>query len=158
MSNDDSPERAFNVFCKKVNVFGVMIYATTNVTDQDLLHTANILAQYLDNDEDDSFDNQLVLDKMIENHSSMVLFGSENSKNQRAFNSARAIEDEYKLQDLYGSEIHPNWNYDSPFDATYEEVLHLITNSGYSQVYPSVFGEEEGSEIALAMDITGWSF
>jgi len=154
VSNDDSPERAFNVFCKKVNVFGVMIYATTNVTDQDLLHAANVMAQYLDNDEDSIIDNQLVLDKMVENQSSMVLFGTENSKNQRAaFNSARNIEDQYKLQDLYGSEIHPNWNYDSPFDATYEEVLHLITHSGYSQVYPLVFGEQQGSAIANAMDI-----
>jgi len=154
VNNDDSPERAFNVFCKKVNVFGVIIYATPNVTDQDLLHAANVMAQYLDNNEDGIIDNQLVLDKMIENQSSMVLFGTENSKDQRAaFNSARNIEDQYKLQDLYGIEIHPNWNYDSPFDATYEEVLHLITHSGYSQVYPAVFGEEQGSEIANAMDI-----
>lgn len=142
------------MFCKKVNVFGVILYATPNVTDQDLLYAANVMAQYLDNNEDGIIDNQLVLDKMIENQSSMVLFGTENSKNQRpAFNSARNIEDQYKLQDLYGNEIHPNWNYDSPFDATYEEVLHLITHSGYSQVYPAVFGEEQGSEIANAMDI-----
>jgi len=154
VSNDDSPERAFNVFCKKVNVFGVTLYATSTVSDQDLLHAANIMAQYLDNDEDSIIDNPLVLDKMIENQSSMVLFGTENSKDQRAaFNSARNIEDQYKLQDLYGSEIHPNWNYDAPFDATFEEVLHLITHSGYSQVYPSVFGEQQGSEIANAMDL-----
>ena len=154
VSNDDSPERAFNVFCKKVNVFGVMLYATSTVSDQDLLHAANVMAQYLDNDEDTIIDNPLVLDKMIENQSSMVLFGTENSKDQRAaFNSARNIEDKYKFQDLYGSEIHPNWNYDAPFDATFEEVLHLITHSGYSQVYPSVFGEQQGSEIANAMDL-----
>ena len=154
VSNDDSPERAFNVFCKKVNVFGVMLYATSTVSDQDLLRAANVMAQYLDNDEDSIIDNPLVLDKMIENQSSMVLFGTENSKDQRAaFNSARNIEDQYKLQDLYGSEIHPNWNYDSPFDATFEEVLHLITHSGYSQIYPSVFGEQQGSEIANAMDL-----
>lgn len=154
INNEDSPERAFNVFCKKVNVFGVMIYATENVLDQDLLHAANIMAQYLDNNEDSIVDNKLVLNKMVENQSSMVLFGTENSKNQRAvFNSARKIEDQYKLQDLYGSEIHPNWNYNSPFDATYEEVLHLITHSGYTEVYPSVFGEHQGSLIANAMDI-----
>ena len=154
VNNDDSPERAFNVFCKKVNVFGIMLYAASTISDQDLLHAANVMAQYLDNDEDSIIDNPLVLNKMIENQSSMVLFGTENSKDQRAaFNSARNIEDQYKLQDLYGSEIHPNWNYDAPFDATFEEVLHLITHSGYSQVYPSVFGEQQGSEIANAMDL-----
>lgn len=131
-----------------------MLYATSTVSDQDLLRAANVMAQYLDNDEDSIIDNPLVLNKMIENQSSMVLFGTENSKDQRAaFNSARNIEDQYKLQDLYGSEIHPNWNYDAPFDATFEEVLHLITHSGYSQVYPSIFGEQQGSEIANSMDL-----
>lgn len=154
VNNDDSPERGFNVFCKKVNVFGIMIYATSTVSDQDLLRAANVMAQYLDNDEDSIIDNPQVLDKMLENQSSMVLFDTENSKDQRAlFKRGRSIEEQYKLQDLYGSEIHPNWNYDSPFDATFEEVLHLITHSGYSQVYPSVFGEYQSSEIANAMDL-----
>ena len=40
-----------------------------------------------------------------------------------------------------------------PFDATLEEVLHLVTVKGYSLVYPNVFGEVQGSEIANAMDI-----
>ena len=154
INNDDSPERAFNVFCKKVNVFGVMIYATENVVDKDLLHAANVMAQYLDNNEDSIIDNQLVVDEMVKNQATMVLFGTENSKNQRAaLNSASKIEDQYDFQDLYGSEIHPNWNYDSPFNATYEEILHIITHSGYSKVYPNIFGEQKGSQLANCMDL-----
>ena len=153
INNDDSPERPFNDFCKKVNVFGVNIYATENVSDIDLLHTANIMAQYLDNNEDSIVDNPLVLDKMLENQSAMVLFGKENSSNKRVFlRSGSKLEGEYVFQDLYGSEIYPDWNFNSPFDATLEEVLHLITHSGFSQVYPSVFGEQKGSKIAKAMD------
>ena len=153
INNDDSPKRAFNVFCKKVDVFGVYIYATENVPDNDLLHTANIMAQYLDNDEDSIVDNALVLDKMIENQSSMVLFGKESSNKKKTFlRSANSLEGSHIFQDLYGDEIHPEWNHNSPFDATLEEVLHLITHSGFSKVYPSVFGEEKGSEISNAMD------
>ncbi|MBK21005.1 MAG: hypothetical protein CMP63_01625, partial [Flavobacteriales bacterium] len=93
INNDDSPERAFNVFCKKVDVFGVYIYATENVPDNDLLHTANIMAQYLDNDEDSIVDNALVLDKMIENQSAMVLFGKESSNKKKIFlRSANSLE------------------------------------------------------------------
>ena len=153
VNNDDAPERSFNVFCKKVDVFGVYIYATENVSDMDLLHTANIMAQYLDNDEDSIVDNPLVLDKMLENQSVMVLFGKENSSKKRIFlRSENTLEGSYVFQDLYGSEIYPDWNLNSPFDATLEEVLHLITHSGFSKVYPSVFGEEKGSEISNAMD------
>ena len=106
VNNDDSPDRPFNVFCKKVDVFGVYIYATENVSDLDLLHTANIMAQYLDNDEDSIVDNPLVLDKMVENQSVMVLFGKENSSKKKAFlRSENELEGSYVFQDLYGDEI-----------------------------------------------------
>lgn len=154
LNNDDSPDRAFNIFCKKVSVFGLMIYATDKVEDTLLLHAANVMAQYLDNNEDEVVDNPLVLEMMLENRSSMVLFERENSnKLKRFFRSAESIENQYKLQDLYGQEIYPSWSHNSPFDATYEEVLHLITHSGYAKVYPSIFGEHQGSEIANAMDL-----
>ena len=153
VNNDDSPERPFNIFCKKVDVFGICIYATENVSDADLLHASNIMAQYLDNNEDSIVDNPLVLEKMLENQSVMVLFGSEKSSKKRVFlRSANKLEGAYVFQDLYGDEIHPSWNRNSPFDATLEEVLHLITHTGFSKVYPSVFGEQKGSEIANAMD------
>ena len=38
------------------------------------------------------------------------------------------------------------------FDASLEEVLHLITHEGYAKVYPKIFGESKGSEVAKAMD------
>ena len=153
INNDNSPKRPFNVFCKKVDVFGVNIYATENVSDFDLLHTANIMAQYLDNNEDSIVDNPMVLNKMLENQSTMVLFESEKSSKRSAFfNGEDELDGAYVFQDLYGNEIHPSWNYNAPFDATLEEVLHLITHSGFSKVYPTVFGEKKGSLISNAMD------
>ena len=41
---------------RKVDVFGLYIYAYPEVNDLKLLHTANIMAQYLDNDEDGNVD------------------------------------------------------------------------------------------------------
>lgn len=153
VGNSDSPNRAFNVFCKKVNVFGVMIYATSNVFDAELLHCANVMAQYLDNDEDGFVDNQLVLDKMLEYKSCMVLFGKKkSSKKRRYLRTEGDYYDHAVGQELFGEETQPGWNKTSPFDATLEEVLHLVTSTGYSKAYPSIFGERQGTAIADAMD------
>jgi len=152
VDNSDSPDRAFNIFCKKVNVFGVVVYATPGVLDVELLHCANILAQYLDNDEDGTVDNQLVLDKMVENMACMTMFAKERSVQQRRFSNS-LNDANFIAQDLYGTETFPGWNLTSPFDATLEEVLHLVTHAGYSKVYPAVFGEQQGTEIANAMDL-----
>jgi hypothetical protein len=56
-----------------VVVFGIDIYAVSSVEDTKLLHAANVMAQYLDNDEDGTVDDQLVLDKMLENKVFMVM-------------------------------------------------------------------------------------
>ena len=67
-----------------------------------------------------------------------------------------SIPDGTEVQDLFGFETHPDFHpetdYD-PFDATLEEVLHLVTHVGYARAYSTVFGEEVGTSIANAMDI-----
>ena len=153
-SNADSPARAFNVFCKKVDVFGVVVYGISDLLDEDLLHAANVLAQYLDNDEDGVVDDSLVLENMIAKNACLIMFDKENSPlKKRFFNSLGGDFDEAIGQELFGDETYPNWSFTSPFDATLEEVLHLVTQNGYSKAYPSVFGEHQGSRIAYAMDL-----
>lgn len=39
------------------------------------------------------------------------------------------------------------------FDASLEEVWHLITHTGYSTLYPNIFGESVGCSLANAMDV-----
>ncbi|MFD0964664.1 hypothetical protein [Pseudofulvibacter geojedonensis] len=143
-----SSDTNFPGFTKKVVVFGIPIYAVTAVDNNRLLHAANIMAQYLDNNEDGTIDNQLVLDKMIENNAYMVMWKNENDLNINPPNNALG-------QDLGNDETIPVWHtngHTGQFDAALEEVWHIITHAGYSKAYPSIFGEQQGSSLSNAMD------
>ena len=54
---------------------------------------------------------------------------------------------------LWASDVVPDGRDRGCFDATLEEVLHLISDVGYGNAYPATFGERVGSELADAMDI-----
>ena len=146
VANSDT---GFSNFNRKVVVFGIDIYAVATVEDTKLLHAANVMAQYLDNDEDGTVDNQLVLNKMLENKAFLVMWKSENDLDIDPPSDRLG-------QDLGNDETHPafvtNGN-TGPFDATLEEVLHIINNAGHSYAYPDAFGQNAGSELANAMDI-----
>ena len=45
-------DQGFSTTNRKVSVFGIDIYAVPEVNDSKLLHAANVLAHYLDNNED----------------------------------------------------------------------------------------------------------
>jgi hypothetical protein len=147
---EEKPNIFHKTFCKYVNVYGVEIYASKKVNNGKVFHVANVLAQYIDNDEDGIPDNQAVLDKLIANQAFMCLWEKEKESGKNKF--FRNIPDGMNGQDLYGEEINI-YSTVSEFDATLEEVLHLVTHVGYSQVYPSAFGEYAGTDISNAMDI-----
>lgn len=142
-------EGVLNSFTKKVEVFGIKIFAVQAVEDAKLLHAANIMAQYLDNDEDGSPDNQAVVDKMVENKAFMVMWKKQNDLNIDP-------PEGWEGQDLGNDETHPEFvanGKTGTFDAALEEVLHIITHAGYAEVYPEIFGEKVGTTLANAMDI-----
>ena len=59
-------------------------------------------------------------------------------------------------QDLGADETLPEWHIngqEGQFDATLEEVWHVITHSGYAKAYPDIFGENYGTALTDAMDI-----
>jgi len=133
---------------RKVVVFGIDIYAAAQVEDAKLLHAANVMAQYLDNDEDGTPDNQAVVDRMVAEKAFLTMWKSEDDLT--APPSGR------QGQDLGNDETNPTYvtsGLSGRFDASLEEVLHIITAAGYSKVYPDVFGETTGSQIADAMDL-----
>ena len=139
-------------FTKYVNVFGVNVFASESVSDSKLQHAANVLAQYLDNDKDGIADNRKVVDALVANNSWLYMFADEdeeensnlseeNEENDDLFDSSCSL-------NLFAEETNPS----DEFDASLEEVLHLITQCGYANAYPDVFGEEPGTEIANIMD------
>ena len=142
-------------FQKHAEVFGLNIFATEAVSDEDVLHAAAVLAQYLDNDEDGLADDPAVLAALQGapgGPASMVMFATEwEIESSGIFDSnlgSRA------LQDLYATETHPRGSSASTgFDATLEEVLHLVTHHGWAAAYPEDFGEQPGSTLSDAMDV-----
>ena len=137
------------VFAKQTSVFSIPIFATSSTSDNAIKHAANIMAEYLDNNEDGAPDNQAVVDRMIENQSALMIAATD-SEMESLYD---LLPESDALQDLYESEIHPNGASQGRFDASLEEVLHLITHTGFASVYPQTFGESSGSVIADAMDI-----
>jgi len=135
---------------KKVTVFGIPIYAVAAVENTKLLHAANLMAQYLDNNEDGTIDNQTVVDAMIANNAFMFMWKSESDQNTVSMpNNATG-------QDLGNDETIPAWHtngHTGQFDAALEEVWHIITHAGYASAYPAVFGEGAGTSLSNAMDI-----
>ena len=134
----------FTATNRKVEVFGVPIYAYATVEDVKLLHAANIMAQYLDNNEDGLVDNSTLLSALISNNAALYMW-----KQERQAGSINA-------QDLGADESIPDWHtngHTGRFDAALEEIWHVITHSGFANAYPTALSEEAGTSLTNAMDI-----
>jgi hypothetical protein len=116
-----------------------------------------VLAQYLDNNADGIPDNAAVVEVLSNSNASIFMAATEDdmeSVEERLPESIHRMLDSGQLRvlHLYGEETNPP-KATGEFDASLEEVLHLITEVGYAQTYPGVFAEERGSTIAKYMDI-----
>lgn len=131
-------------FTKQVEVFGLHIYATNTTGDDKLLHAANILAEYIDNDEDGLPDNPKIMKALIEGKGAIVMM-----KSQRE----RPAGPHPRGQGLYDEETIPNGRAQGRFDASLEEILHMVTDVGWAGAYPEVFNRVPGTQITKALDI-----
>lgn len=138
-----------DVLSKQTSVFGITILGTQSTSNSKMLHAANVMAEYLDNDENGVADNQAIVDQMVSAKATLIIAASE-SKIETLFD---VLPDGRAYQDLYTSEMFPNGAKNGNFDGTLEEVLHLITHTGYAREYPAVFGEKLGTSISSAMDL-----
>ena len=148
--NNDADTDLATQFSKTVSIFGIKIMATESTGEAKVIHAAKVLAQYLDNDEDGKVDNQAVVDKLTSVNATLVMFKDENEADNFDYDGP----DLDHAQGLFDDETIPSFNKNSTnsrFDASLEEVLHLITHEGYSEVYPDL-AEKKGSKIANAMD------
>jgi len=133
---------------KFATAFGVPVYASAEVPDAKVLHAATVIAEYLDNDEDGVVDDPAVVKSLVENNAALVMF-----------ETAEALETSGILESSWADQI---WGQDlaadetaipGRFDATLEEVLHLINTAGHAQVYPDFLGMERRSALTEAMDV-----
>jgi hypothetical protein len=141
-------ETKASIFTKQIDVFGVHVYATATVADEKMLHAANMLAEYLDNDEDGIPDNQLVVDALVKHKTSLIMAKDEDEM----FSLDRSTLLPGETQGLWDEETIPGGAERGVFDAALEEIIHPITYVGYSNAYPEVFGTKPGSEVARIMD------
>ncbi len=141
---------------KHVQVFGLFIQATDRVPDAKLLHAASITADFLDNDRNGKPDNPTVNDELW-NERAAIVMGYDERELERLHDRYGELFNNYTLQGLFATETLPSAGPHNPkspeFDASIEEILHIITSVGYAGVYPKVFGERRGTELANAMDI-----
>ncbi len=138
-----------------IQVFGVHVVASPQVSKAKFVHMASVLAQYLDNDEDGSPDDPLVVQQMVNQKppAMMILFKDEREERQIT-SKYSAFLDKFWWQNLFNDECFPGGsNPQNGFDATLEEVLHLVSDTGWARAYPQTFGPAIGTELANAMDI-----
>lgn len=143
-------------FSQQYEVFGVPLIATKKTPDKSVKHALAVLRGYLDNDRDGKPDNPAVVDALIINNGAMVL-GKHEDDLEDAFDELIEIMEEQDfdvdtiephLISLMANEINPS----NGFDASLEEILHLITHVGYANAYPEAWGLHAGSQLAKAMD------
>jgi len=135
-------------FDRFLTAFGVYVLVAEQVSEQDALHATHVLAQYLDNDENGEPDEPLVVEEMVKANSALILFETQRDLQRSRIFFGPALND-LNAQDLYGREILPP----DSFDATLEEVLHLVTHVGYSKAFPADYDEDGPSTLTNAMDI-----
>lgn len=138
-------------FSKHLDIWGTKIIATPGTPDEKVIHAANILAEYLDNDENGIPDDNFVISALANNKSMITMAATELDfeKILDKIDPFEIFDKGFTVQDLYGDETAPEYN----FDASLEEVHHLILNYGWGEVYPDQLRQEEGSAIADAMDL-----
>ena len=149
-SNPGGRHAPFWMLGKYVDVLDLSIYATETTPDGKVRHAANVLAQYLDNDADGRPDNPRVHRELVSRSAALVMFATEGEA--RSHGIWGRLPDGVAVQDLYGEETRPGGAADGVFDASLEEILHLITQHGYAHAYTDVFGERPDTRVADAMD------
>jgi len=138
--------RVTTAFETSIPVFGVHVLAVKGFDAARHRHVAAVLAEYLDNDEDGKADNPQVVEAMASRSMAMVLFKSERDMDRIDRSGMEAYDFRY-LQGQFQSETLPK----DEFDATLEEVLHLVT-MGYAETYPRIFGTLPGTALSECLD------
>ena len=144
-------------FPSKIEVYGVKIIGTKATPPKDIKKAAKILKQWLDNNGDDKPDNSLVVDELVKNNAILAMGKTENDLESSFDNLIDILEESDVDIDKFERSLIGLIS-DEPNIAYIEEILHLVTQVGYANAYPEVFGEFKGSRISKAMDVARGGF
>ena len=148
----DAPAGLNTVFTKHVDVLGLHVFAKSNVSNSRVLHCAQVLAQWIDNNEDGVPDDPTSHKELVGRYASMLMWWNENQAEDDYDQIPDSTWDNYALQELFGDETNLGYPENQEFDATLEETLHIVTHEGYARVYPSVWGEDHNTQMTDTMD------
>ena len=151
-------QNAINKFFPiKIEVYGVKIIGTEATPRKDIKKATKVLKQWLDNNGDNKPDNSLVVDELIKNNAILAMGKTENDLENSFDNLIDFLEESDVDVDNFERSLIGLIS-DEPNIAYMEEILHLVTQVGYANAYPEVFGEFKGSRISKAMDIARGGF
>ena len=151
-------QNAINEFFPiQIEVYGVKIIGTEATPRKDIKKAAKILKQWLDNNGDKKPDNSLVVNELIKNNAIIAMGKTENDLEDSFDNLIDVLEASDVDVDNFERSLIGLIS-DEPNIAYLEEILHLVTQVGYANAYPEVFGEFKGSRISNAMDIARGGF
>ena len=126
---------AKKLFAKSKRVFGVRLFATENVEEKRFLHAVNIMREYLDNDGNGRADSKKLVRSLKKEKACMTLFENESELDSFLDKHEQKLEKTgLQFQDLLNDEIILSSDKSTRFDASLEEVFHLISDYGYSQI------------------------
>lgn len=145
-------------FSKYVSVFGVHIFSTSKTPDTKIMHAANVMAQYLDNDEDGIPDNTLVLSHLVSRNAYLVFSADEEdfeTLNPDDWHDAGFHYGQFQHAEETIPDFLNNGRFkaeDIRYDASLEEIFHLLTDHGYGNAYPDAFGRSRRTAVADCLD------
>ncbi|MQG19211.1 MAG: tetratricopeptide repeat protein [SAR202 cluster bacterium] len=139
-----------------IDVFGIWVISTKSAPENYVLHTANVLAQFIDNDSDGVPDDADVLNYLVENNYVFPVWTTRDREDFWKEARGTYCEDNIRMRaSMYYDE--DEWaiggiNKKGSWDVNLEEVWHVVT-AGWSGVYPEYFGLEKPSFLTDAMDV-----
>ena len=124
-------------FQQHCSPFGVSIFARNWPRDK-FIHTCNVLAQMLDNDQDGCADDDAVVKNIRYHQTGLAMFPTDNP-------NYSLVAETFFAQDLYATETELGCSGTSEtsncHDGAMEEILHVVTQKGLSPTYPDDFSE-----------------
>ena len=130
-------------FSHYTSVFGIPVIGTEDVTEETMLHVRGVLAGYLDNDQDGIADNPKVVSALLNGRGKAAAAVFDTFDEYELFDERDGYDQARPFELI--TMMQEETNNPDYFDASLEEVLHMVTQLGYAPAYPEKMGENSGT-------------